>query len=99
MTSGGESCKRFTKPYKIKLTAHRELVGLDASAAPEAAKEPATEDVLEYSKELPHANSLATQPAWLISHVPLWDVAKGAAAEKGPWDSPAGAERAEAPWG
>jgi predicted phosphodiesterase len=85
MMSAVSSCtpaQRFTEPYKINLTADRELVVLDTSAAAENA----LEDIPEYRMELQQANALAEQPAWLISHVPLWDVARGGrrAAEKGP---------------
>jgi hypothetical protein len=64
--------QRFTPPYKIKLTAHRELIVLDTSDAPYNAKS----DIPEYKNELAQANALVKQPAWLISHVPLSDVAK-----------------------
>ena len=72
--------QRFTPPYKVALTPHRELVVLDTSAAPDNE----SKYIPEYSNELKQANTLATQPAWLISHVPLWDVAKGKGIEAGP---------------
>ena len=75
------TAQRFTNPYAIQLTAHREFVVLDTSAAPD---KKAKNYISTYTGELRQANALATQPAWLISHVPLWDVAHGKGIEAGP---------------
>ena len=80
--------QRFTRPYKINLTAHHELIVLDTSFAPDKQCKPEpdkpSECIAPYREEFGQANTLATQPAWLISHVPLWDVAGGKGIEGGP---------------
>lgn len=78
--------QRFTPPYRIKLTAHHELIVLDTSAAPDNDDG----DVPVYRDELQTANGLVTEPAWLISHVPLWEVAKNTPPEAGPEGNDAG---------
>lgn len=76
------SRERFTPPYRIKLSSARELVVLDSSAAPD--KNAATY-IPEFTKELKQVSALANQKhVWLVSHVPMWDVAKGKGIEGGP---------------
>lgn len=89
--SAVETCtpnERYTAPYKINLTAHHELIVLDTSFAPNKQCKPkpgkSSECIAPYRQEFGQANALATQPAWLISHVPLWDVAGGKGIEGGP---------------
>lgn len=78
--------ERFTSPYSIDLTAHQKLIILDTSFAPDkqCELEPKSECVEKYREAFEKANELATRPAWLISHVPLWDVAGGKGIEGGP---------------
>jgi Calcineurin-like phosphoesterase len=76
--------QRFTLPYDVMLNPKRELIVLDTSAAPNPPKGESDEYAKEYKKELACAEkAVPSQPAWLVSHVPFWYVAKKGA-EGGP---------------
>jgi hypothetical protein len=68
------ACQPFTPPFAVRLTAHRQLVVMDTSAA--ASKDTSALDpTAEYTRELLAVNGLATVPTFLVSHVPFWLIA------------------------